>query len=107
MDEITLNRVRNAIADDLRQKGLMRPAGDPEALIDVSFGAKNASRRRGRNSRYRFKEGNLHIEFVDPSTDSLVSIGSAKAVLDADQTPDSAQKTVTAVVEHILKNYPG
>jgi len=53
MDEISLNRVRNAIADDLRQKGLMGPTGDPDALIDVSFGAKNASRRSGRNSRYR------------------------------------------------------
>jgi len=44
---------------------------------------------------------------VDPSSDSLMWIGSAKAVLGDEQTPDTAQKTVTAVVQQILKNYPG
>ena len=106
LDELTIRRIRSAISTELQAKGLDGPAADPDARIELTFGSKNNVRRGGRSTRYMFREGYLHIEFVDPASNSLIWIGSAKTVLGEDRSPADAQQTIERVVAEILQKYP-
>jgi len=106
VDEITYGRVQDAVVSELGDKGLSGPVADPDVLIQISFGAKGSNRRTGRRSRYRYKEGYLHIEMVDPETDGLVWIGSAKAVLGTESSPENSKALIGEVVGKILEQYP-
>jgi len=106
MDEITHSRIQTAIAADLEGKGLVGPAEDPDILIEVIFGAKGGSRRTGRRGRYRYKEGYLNIDFVDPRSNNLVWHGEARAVLAQEHTPEESKAIIDEVVGKILRNYP-
>lgn len=48
----------------------------------------------------------MHIEFVDPASNRLIWIGSAKTVLGEDRSPRDAQQTIERVVGEILEKYP-
>ena len=106
VDDLTLDRVRAAIVGELAQKGVTGPAENPDVLIDITFGSKRGSRGRGSRSRYNYREGYLHIEMVDPDSDDLVWIGSGRAVISPESTPEDSKKIISEVTTRIFKNYP-
>jgi len=104
-DEITFRRVQTAVTADLTGKGLTSAVENPDAVIEVNFGAKGGSRRTGKRGRYRYKEGFLNLDFVDPKTDELIWHGEARAILDPESTPESAQAKIDDIVGRILANF--
>lgn len=107
LDDLTFRRIQGAIETDLGGKGLVTADGNPDMLIEVTYGAKGGSRRTtGNRSRYSYKEGYLHIQFVDPGSNSLIWTGSGKVVLENEGTPEQAQKTIDEIVGKIMAKYP-
>lgn len=105
-DEITFRRVQAAVAADLTGKGLAVADDKPDVMIEVIFGAKSGSRRSGKRGRYRYKEGFLNLDFIDPKTDELIWHGEARAILDPESDPEGAQARISEAVGQILANFP-
>jgi hypothetical protein len=112
-DAINFERIQNAIVADLSSKGLTQSSVEPDFQIEILFGAKNRARNRGRSrgrgSRgggYRYKEGYLSIDFVDPGTDGLIWHGTARAALEMEFSPKESERIINEVVGEIMRKFP-
>ena len=124
INNLILQRVKNAVNSELKAKGLMMSSNDPDFLIAKHLGKKDKVHvadwgygygSYGRYggywggsgiSAYQYEEGFLILDFVDAKSKELIWRGSAKAVVENVNTPEKSEKIINAAVKEILKKYP-
>jgi hypothetical protein len=125
IDTLTLQRLKNAVNADLNAKGFMMTSDNPDFLIAEHIGKRDQVQvsdwgygyggHRGYRggywgpsgaSTYKYEEGSLILDFVDPKTKDLMWRGSAKAEVQNIDTPEKSEQLINAAVNDILKNFP-
>jgi hypothetical protein len=125
IDSLSLQRVKSAVNDELKDKGLMMTSDNPDFLIAEHLGKKDKIQvtdwgydygpYRGYWGRYpapggisvsEYEEGSLILDFVDAKSKKMIWRGVAKAVVDRANTPEKREKLINEAVQEILKNFP-
>lgn len=125
IDNLVLERVKNAVSAELTAKGFTKTSDNPDFLIAEHIGKKDRVQvsdwgygyggHRGYRggywgpsgaSTYKFEEGSLILDFVDPKTKDLIWRGSAKAEVQNIDTPEKKDKLIKTVVKEILEPFP-
>jgi len=121
-----MKRIRNSVNSQLKNKGLKITSDSPEFLIAVHvekkeklsftnpgdgygpYGGYWGRRYWGDSSMkvYRYEEGNLILDFIDPKSKELIWRGWAKGVVGNEKTPEERQKKIEKTVQKILEKYP-
>jgi hypothetical protein len=57
-------------------------------------------------SVYKYEEGTLIIDFVEPNSKNLLWRGAAKSEIDNARTPEKRDKMINDSVQEILKHFP-
>ena len=125
---LTEKRIRNATIWELESKGYRRETtGEPDFLVTYHVGVENRVdvtsygysyfpyRHHGHHgyggygysgqnySVYRYKEGTLILDFVDPETNQLVWRGSYVNVV---SRKGIGEKKIKKAIRHILEKFP-
>ena len=125
IDRITIERIKNAVNTQLEAKGLKMTSDDPDFLIASHVGKKEKVRIEdwgygyGPHGRYwggyggprgvdvyKYEEGSLILDFVEPKSKKLIWRGSAKAQINTDKTPEKREKLIAEAVQKILEKFP-
>ena len=125
LDTLTIERIKNAVDNELLAKGLKRSYDNPDFLIAEHTGSKEKvqvndwgysyssyGRYRGgywgpRNvTTYEYEEGWLILDFVDAESKNLIWRGTAKAEVQNVDTPEKSETLIKKAVEKILEKYP-
>ena len=126
MDNLNLQRVKNAANAELKAKGLMLKSDNPDFLIAEHLGNKGIVQvsswgygyghhrvywggywgMHGGVSTYNFEEGSLILDFVDSESKKMIWRGVAKARIDNIKTPEKRDKIINDAVHEILKKFP-
>jgi len=125
LDTLTIERIKNAVDNELLAKGLKRSSDNPDFLIAEHTGSKEKvqvndwgysyssyGRYRGgywgpRNvTTYEYEEGWLILDFVDAESKNLIWRGTAKAEVQNVDTPEKSETLIKKAVEKILEKYP-
>ena len=101
LDQLVIERIKNAVNANLSKKGFKQADNNPDFLIETVFGE-----RQRRVRRYRYIEGHLSIDFVEPDSSRLFWHGSAKADLDFKYTPEKSDEIIEDAVTKILRYFP-
>ena len=125
IDSLNMERVKKAVNNNLRTKGIMMTSDNPDFLIAAHLGHKEKVQVTnwgygygpygrywggywgpGGVSTYQYKEGELILDFVDAKTKKLIWRGVAKAEVDNINTPEKKDKLINSAVEKILEKFP-
>jgi hypothetical protein len=107
-------RIKLAVERELAEKGLQRSAGRGADLViryhagmrekvEIASDWYGWKQRRRSVSAYRYREGTIVIDFVDPQLQQLVWRGWAIGVIDK---PETAQHRIQEAVGKIMERYP-
>lgn len=115
-------RIRNAVDNALKQKGLAIDTNAPDMMIVyyvgiqdkvqvTDWGYRYSDYYWGYGGReidvYNYQEGTLIIDFVDAQTKNLVWRGAGStAIDDAGHNPEKSTEKINKVVGKILSQYP-
>ncbi len=117
-------RVREAVAREMAAKGIEEVSKNPDFLVTYHTGVEDKvdvkdwgytyagihRYRGGWGSRdvsvYKYREGTLILDFVDPKTHTLIWRGIAQAVLSRTENPEKRDKLVYEAVKKILEGFP-
>lgn len=115
-------RVKRAVNNELKAKGLRQNAADPGLLlayyvgvedrIDVTdwgytYPGRYPGWYGGRDiDVYHYKEGTLVLDIIDANSKQLVWRGSAQGTLAVNPTPEERERKITEAVTRMLANYP-
>jgi hypothetical protein len=126
ISNLDVERINNAVNNELEAKGLRSTTSNPDFLIAKHLATKDklrienfgyyyddsifyygeSYRGYGRLRAYQYEEGILILDFVDPKSKKLIWRGSAKGVISDATTPKKRDKLINEAVHKILKNYP-
>ncbi len=125
VSSFVVQRVKNAVNAKLNAKGFMMTSDNPDFLIAEHIGNKERVQvsawgygygpHRGYQgghwepsgaTKYKYEEGSLILDFVDPETKDLIWRGSAKAEIHNINTQKEKEKLINTVVKDILKKFP-
>jgi hypothetical protein len=111
-------RIKNAVTDQLMQKGFKPNNSSPDLLVVYHVGIKdkiNVSNwgyrygpywGPGRVDVYGYREGTLIIDFVDAKKKELVWRGIAQKALSEGGSPESRERQLNDIIRHILAKFP-
>lgn len=115
MDELTARRVRESVDAELVAKGFVPSRAEPDFEVTVRGGIVEIDElanwpyrprwARG-NEVYRYREGTLIIDVIDPVENHVVWRGFGQTVLDHDPTPESRAERIDSTVRAILSRFP-
>ena len=122
---LSVERIKNAVDNQLEAKGLKRTSENPDFLIaahieikekvsviDLGYYYVPYNRHWGGYwvpggvSRYRYKERTLILDFVYAESKKMFWRGVATAELDERLTPEKREKKINETVGKIFKKYP-
>jgi len=125
IDSFAVQRVKNAVNAQLKEKGFTMTTSNPDFLIaehlgkkdkvqvdswGYGYGARGAYWGGGYGgagvSTYEYQEGSLILDFVNAKTKQLIWRGSAKAEVQNIRTPEKSEKVINKAVKMILKKFP-
>jgi len=125
IDNLVVQRVKNAVNAQLNKINLKLTANKPDFLIAIHLGKKDKVEttdwgytygtaegyRGGREgtrvvSAYEYQEGSLILDFVDAQSKKLIWRGSAKAEVQNINTAKKSEKVINKAVKMILKKFP-
>jgi hypothetical protein len=123
IDSISLERIRNAVYNQLESKGLTVSEKNPDFLIAVYLSTKERLSVSNYGGPYpyphyeygpywgtltirQYEEGTLLLDFVDTESKQLIWRGSAKSDLDSVRTPQKREEVINEAVQKILENFP-
>jgi len=125
IDRLNVERIKNAVDAQIAAKGFRKTPDNPDFLIASHVGKKEKVRIEdwgygyGPHGRYRggyggprgvdvykFEEGSLILDFVEPKSKKLIWRGSAKAQINTDKTPEKREKLIAEAVQKILEKFP-
>jgi hypothetical protein len=114
-------RIRRAVDDQLKLKGLKQDASDPDLLIVYHTGLEDkvnvtdwgytyGSYYWGWGGRsidvYQYQEGTLIVDLINARTDMLAWRGWATKTLADNPSPEQVEHTINTVIERIFSSYP-
>jgi hypothetical protein len=123
-------RIKNAVIDQLTQKGMVQNATDPDVLVIYHAGTQDKvditdygysyggygryggayggpyGAGGGGISTYNYTEGTLIIDIIDASTKQLAWRGSGTGVLDDNPSAQQITENINKAVAAILSQYP-
>jgi hypothetical protein len=115
------NRIKNAIAQQLSEKGFTENSSGPDVLMIFHTGVQDKVQVTDWGYRYsdyywgwggrdidvyNYEEGTLIIDMVDAKTNQLVWRGAGSVALDNNMSPEKANNLVNSVVGKIFSKYP-
>ena len=125
MDDLVLERIKNATDAELAAKGLVKAPSAPDFHVVPHVSAQekievnNWGYRYGPYDMYggtfwgpggvptySYEEGTLVLDFVDTKTKQLIWRGSANAEIDTVDSPEESWKIIKQAVQEILKKFP-
>jgi len=126
IDSFAVQRVKNAVNTQLKEKGFTMTSSNPDFLIaehlgkedkvqvdswGYGYGGRGAYWGGGYGgpagvSTYEYQEGSLILDFVDAKTKQLIWRGSAKAEVQNIRSPEKSEKVINKAVKMILKKFP-
>jgi len=125
IDRLNVERIKNAVDAQMAAKGLRKTPDNPDFLIASHIGKKEKVRIAdwgygyGPYGRYwggyggprgvdvyKYEEGSLILDFVEPKSKKLIWRGSAKAQTNTVKTPEKREKLITEAVQKILEKFP-
>ncbi len=118
-------RIKDAVDNELRAKGLKKDSGNPNFLIAkhigfdqkinvIDYGYSYGGYGRyyggawgGRNiDVYQYTEGTLILDFIDPRTKQLIWRGAATGTVDPDRPREEREKRLNKAIDKILAKFP-
>ena len=106
--------VKNQIGNDLAAKGLSEVAANPDFLIayhtkleqktDVTDWGYGGFYWGGPVSVDQYTQGTLFIDFIDPKTKEVIWRGTATAIVDNPDMPNTHK--LAGAVDKVMKRYP-
>lgn len=125
LNDLVVDRIKNAIDSELSAKGLERTSKNPDFLIAEHLGKEDKVEvdswgygygplmvYRGGFwgpadvSTYHYEEGVLILDFADADSKKLFWRGVAKAHVQNVKTPEQSEKLINEAVSRILEKYP-
>jgi len=108
IDNLMRVRLKNAVDDALRSKGLALSDQNPDFLIVMNGGRTVQYDTRWKNyyQELYYEEGRLKLSFMDPRSAGLIWWGETKTDLFFQMTPEQKDKIVAEVVTRILQKFP-
>ena len=130
MSGLIEERIKNAVIDQLTQKGMTQAASDPDVYVVYHAGTQDKvdvtdygysyggygryggvyggpyGAGSGGISTYNYTEGTLIIDIYDASTEQLAWRGTGTGVLDENPSPDELTEGINKAVAAILSQYP-
>ncbi len=131
VSEITLKRIKLAVAQQLQAKGFSQSSDNPDIMIafhvgkqkkvDVQewgyqygnmgyyaprrsfFGGPQYSEYRSGVDTYEYEEGTLVLDFVDAKKKTLIWRGTAQGIIDPQQKPG---QQINEIVGKMLEDFP-
>lgn len=116
-DTMNIKRIQSAVNKNLQSKGYGQSSTNPDFIIVAFFGnqqrlAEAPDPYMAAYSPYtvpparHYKECSLVLDLVDADDKHLLWRGSASADLSGIKTPEQIEKTIDAVIETVMKNFP-
>jgi len=109
IDTLNLERIKDAVENGLRAKGLYQSARNPDFLI-VSYGGvlkEYTTKWLGYYSdELSYEKGRLHLSFIDPKTNEAIWWGETDANLKSYMSPEEKNTVIAATIERILAKFP-
>jgi hypothetical protein len=133
-DSLTIERIKNAVNQELSRKGLSQDTLNPDFIIALHSGRERkvdvtewgyAYVPRGyyrsgaywtvprgdiqldkEISTYEYEIGTLIMDFVDAKTDNLIWRGTGQAIVEPSISPEEQEKRINDGVAKILANFP-
>ncbi len=108
-------RIKKAILESMAAKGYEKKTGVPDFLIafHINYKKKTEVNVHGHGywgrrpvDVYRYKEGTLILDFVDPKTNQLIWRGWSISAIDAASSPREEQRNINKAVKEILGRFP-
>ena len=125
IESLDVERVKKAVNNGLKAKGLKMDSNNPDFLIAEHLGTKDKVQITnwgygygphrgywggywgpGGITAYQYEEGSLILDFVDANTKKMIWRGVAKADVNNANTPQKKEKLINEAVQEILKNFP-
>ncbi len=105
LNSLTEQKIRRAIERQLTAKGFQKQQGNPDFLIDYYLGVQSKSvRGGGRYGSWRYDEGSLVLDFIDPKTNELIWRGRAADWVEDTEVMDEAE--INDVIKQMLAKFP-
>lgn len=124
--ELTVKRIQNAVNAQLKAKGLVPTADNPDFLIGIQVSGKtvhggsvgvgasigipvgrgSVSIGGGKSREQEKREGTLVLDFVAPNDRSVLWHGTATGTVHPDAPPEDQDKRINHAVEEMLTHYP-
>jgi hypothetical protein len=128
-NSLIAGRVKNAVVNELTEKGLTENTSDPDVFVIYHVGTQDKvditdygygygygryggvyggpyGAGGGGISTYNYTEGTLIVDIIDASTKQLAWRGSATGVLDENPSPEQVTNNINTAVAAILSQYP-
>jgi len=125
LDQLVVQRVKNAVNARLKEKGVQISSNKPDFLVAIHLGKKDKvdttdwgytygtsdGYRRGEQqtrlvSAYEYEEGSLILDFVDAKSKQLIWRGSAKAEVQNINTAKKSEQVINKAVKMIMQKFP-
>ncbi|MFZ5876588.1 MAG: DUF4136 domain-containing protein [Nitrospirota bacterium] len=127
IDELVEKRVRNAVNTQLQAKGYVLSSDAPDFLVSMALATRTSTAGSvgigasvgipighggtvsvgGGKSKPREKtEGTLILDFVNPTSRSLMWKGTAEAGVNGASSPEQQQSRINRVVSELLAEFP-
>ena len=128
MSPLVATRVRNAIENELRARGIIFNAGSPDFLVDynIKVESKISSSNVGTTIGFgtggyghiggvvistapdirQYDEGTLYIDFYTVEDSKLIWRGISSQVIDKHEPPERVTKQINLNVQKILEQFP-
>jgi hypothetical protein len=133
-DNLTIERIKDAVSKELSMKGLSKNTLNPDFLIALHGGREKkvdvtewgyAYVPRGyyrhgaywkspksdmflsrEISTYEYEIGTLVMDFIDAKTNNLIWRGTGQAIIDPSISPSDREKRIQSGITKILANFP-
>lgn len=122
-DSITMNRIYNIVALELKEKGLTRVVNDADLLIAVHTDVRDQINVNyygysyspyywhgywgpGAAGAYTYEEGSLVIDMVEAEDMEMVWRGVAQAALPDNRDPARMEEGIKVAISRIMDKYP-
>jgi hypothetical protein len=122
MNRINVGRIKNAVNNQLGEKGFEIASSNPDFLVAMHIGVDQNIRvtqevythgpyRRGywgggRTYVDQYEEGSIIIDVVNAKTKELIWQGTAKSTLKRNTTREKQAKKINKAIAKLLKDFP-
>ena len=107
LDPLNAKRIVATIDTQLKSRGLVKTADQPDFLIVLTTGVLKKMDTTGGPTEYGiYEEGRLKLEFIGASAKDIIWQGETRVRLQPNLKPDEKDKLIYDAVVQVLMNFP-